>query len=376
MPVSYVLGIDVAPTRTHAATRTRLGDGWGQPEPLWLGEQAPSAASALFLDDEGYLLTGDAAAHAGAEIPSRLLTGFHQRIGDEVPIIVEGERFSPQSLSGVLVEGIVEHAAELAGGAPEQVVLTHPAGWGGYRRELLRRELTTAGITAVTLVPGPIAALHAHLPAPGPADTAAAVCEYGPDGVTVTLATASGASGWRQVTTAEGVAPAAAVSTVFALAHTASVPPKALAGIVFCGAIAPGSLPGRLPCPVFAGPHPELTTALGASAVTTSAPARRAEAAVETTLLPQPALAPEVSERPARPPVEITPFTLPERRGPGKLFGKRRPLAAAATVLTLTASILTITLTTHEATAGSNPRPAPPTSCARPGAAASAEGHC
>ncbi|GAA4529487.1 molecular chaperone DnaK [Amycolatopsis samaneae] len=372
--MSYVLGIDVAPTRTHAATRSRTGEGWGPPEPLWLGEQAPSAASALFLDDEGYLLTGDAAAHAGATIPSRLLTGFHQRIGDDVPIIVEGERFSPQSLSGVLVEGIVEHAAGLFDGPPEQVILTHPAGWGGYRRELLRRELATAGIAAVTLVPGPIAALHAHLPAPGPADTAAAVCEYGPDGVTVTLATASGASGWRPVTTAEGVAPAAAVSTVFALAHTASIPPKALAGIVFCGPIAPGSLPGRLPCPVFAGPHPELTTALGASVLTTSAPARRAVA--ETTLLPQPEAPPEVSERPARPPVEITPFTLPERRGPGRLFGRRRPLAAAAAVLALTASILTITLTTHEATAG--PHPAPPTSptCARPGAATSAEGHC
>ena len=59
--MSYVLGIDVAQGRTHAATCHRQDPGWGEPEPLWLGERTPAAASALFLDDEGYLLTGDAA---------------------------------------------------------------------------------------------------------------------------------------------------------------------------------------------------------------------------------------------------------------------------------------------------------------------------
>ncbi|WP_254896936.1 molecular chaperone DnaK [Amycolatopsis sp. Hca4] len=231
----YVLGIDVAQGRTHAATCRRQGPGWSEPEPLWLGERSPAAASALFLDDEGYLLTGDAAAQAGAQVPSRLLTGFHRRIGDDVPVLVEGEPFPPETLTTVLVEGIAEHAANLFGGPPQHLVLTHPGDWGGYRRDVLRRALAEAGFTAVTLVPGSVAALGAHLPVPGPGAQVAGVCEFGTDGVNVTLATASGAGGWQPGQTAEGVAPAAALSTLFALAGAASTSPKGLAGVVFCG---------------------------------------------------------------------------------------------------------------------------------------------
>lgn len=54
----YVLGIDIASTRTTAATCVNSGDGWGVPEPSWLGASGPAAASAVFLDDDGYLLTG------------------------------------------------------------------------------------------------------------------------------------------------------------------------------------------------------------------------------------------------------------------------------------------------------------------------------
>lgn len=224
--MSYVLGIDVAQGRTHAATCRRTRPGWGDPEPLWLGERTPAAASALFVDDEGYLLTGDAAAQAGARVPSRLLTGFHRRVGDDVPMLVEGEPFPPETLTTVLVEGIAEHAANQFGGAPDHLVLTHPGDWGGYRRDVLRRALADAGFPAVTLVPGSIAALGAHLPVPGPGATAAGVCEFGADGVNVTLATATGASGWQPAASAEGVAPAAALSTLFALASAASTSPR------------------------------------------------------------------------------------------------------------------------------------------------------
>ncbi|MEV7038824.1 molecular chaperone DnaK [Amycolatopsis sp. NPDC051061] len=376
--MSYVLGIDVAQGRTHAATCRRHGPGWGDPEPLWLGERTPAAASALFLDDEGYLLTGDAAAQAGARVPSRLLTGFHRRIGDDVPMLVEGEPFPPETLTTVLVEGIAEHAANLFGGAPRHLVLTHPGDWGGYRRDVLRRALADAGFPAVTLVPGSIAALGAHLPVPGPGATAAGVCEFGADGVNVTLATATGASGWQPAASAEGVAPAAALSTLFALAGAASTSPKGLAGVVFCGDVPPHALPARPPCPVFAGPVPPATTALGAAALAALRADHRGTPyeppAVETTLLPQVDTLGDLGERPPRPPIEITPFELPEKSSPMNLFRRRRPLAAAVLVLAAALSAVAITLTAREATAGPDPSPAP-SHCAGPGAP-SGEGHC
>lgn len=378
----YVLGVDVAHARTRAATRSRQADGWGTPEPLWLGTDSPAAATALFLDNDGYLLTGDAAAQAGASAPARLLTGFHRRIGDDVPVFVAGERFSPESLTAVLVEGIAEHAAAQLGGAPRHLVVTHPGDWGGYRRDLLRRALGESGFAAVTLVPSAIAALYAHLPEPGPDDQTAAVCEFGPDGVTVTLATATGAGGWVARTSTEGVAPGAAVSTAFALAHGVSVTPDALAGIVVCGEPGPGALPGRLPCLVFTAAQPALTAASGASSLAAQRlrpPARRDQPAAETTLLPRVADGPELAERPEPPPVEITPFELPEPGGAAKLLRRWRPLAAAAAVLAIGSSLLIALLTSHQATADKSPAPHPASlsSCARPaGAAPTGEGHC
>jgi hypothetical protein len=366
----YVLGIDVAQGRTHAAISHRQGPGWSTPEPLWLGERAPAAASALYLDDEGYLLTGDAAAQAGTRIPSRLLTGFHRRIGDDVPMAVEGESFPPETLTTVLVEGIAEHAANQFGGPPHHLVVTHPGDWGAYRRDVLRRALADAGFPAVTLVPGSLAALAAHLPVPGPGTEAAGVCEFGADGVNVTLATATGANGWQIGASTEGVAPAAAVSTLFALAGAASTAPKGLAGVVFCGDVPPHALPARPPCPMFAGPVPPATTALGAAALAglraDHRPTPQEPPAVETTLLPQVDTLGELGERPPRPPVEITPFELPERTSPLDLFRRRRPLAAAVLLVAAAVSGVLITITAREATAGPDQPPAP-SPCAQPG---------
>lgn len=379
----YVLGIDIASTRTTAATCVNQGDGWGVPEPLWLGARGPSAASAILLDEDGYLLTGDAATEAGQSAPARLLTGFHERIGDDIPVIVGGERFPAESLSAVLVDAAVDQAGERFGGKPQHIVLTHPVGWGSFRRDLLRRALAEAGFPRAALVPAPIAALHAYLAPQG--DVTAGVCEFGPDGAVVTIATA-GVNGWQPLTTVEGIGPAEAVGKVFELAHGAGVQPQAMAGIVLCGE-AP-AVPGRTPCPVFAASDPVLTVATGAANIA----ARRdlpqpgglrpgnAVATVETTLLPRVDAAPELTERPERPPVDITPFPLPEPKRTAKLLSRRKPLVAGAAVVILAATTLTLTLTTREATADKGPGAPPPTSstCApvTPGATPAPEGRC
>lgn len=378
----YVLGIDIASTRTTAVTCTNHGDGWGAPEPLWLGARGPSAASAVFLDDDGYLLTGDAAAEAGQTTPARLLTGFHERVGDDVPVIVGGERFSAESLSAVLVDAAVDQASEQFGGKPQHLVLTHPAGWGGFRRDLLRRALAEAGYPRATLVPSPVAALHAYLTPQGTGDVTAGVCEFGPDGVVVTLA-ASSINGWQPVRSVEGIDPGEAVGKVFELAHDAGVQPQALAGVVLCGEAAP--VPGRTPCPVFLASDPLLTVATGAVNIAARRDLPRpgnAVAAVETTLLPRVGAALELTERPERPPVDIAPFPLPEPTRTAKLLSRRKTLVAGAAVIVLAATTtLFLTLTTREATADKGPQapPATSSSCApaNPGATASSpEGRC
>ncbi len=193
----------------------------------------------------------------------------------------------------------------------------------------------------------------------------------------------SGINGWQPVKTVDGVDPADAVSKVFELAHGGGVPPQQLVGIVFCGEAPP--VPGRTPCQIFAASDPVLTVVTGAVNIA----ARRdipqpghAVATVETTLLPRVEAAPELEERPERPPVDIAPFPLPEPTRTAKLLSRRKPLAAGAAVIVLAATALLLTLTTREATADKGPEAPPPTSStcapATPGAAASPspEGRC
>ncbi|WP_281365050.1 Hsp70 family protein [Phytohabitans houttuyneae] len=44
----------------------------------------------------------------------------------------------------------------------EQVVVSHPAAWGAYRRELLHRALWEIGLADVTLLPEPVVAAESH----------------------------------------------------------------------------------------------------------------------------------------------------------------------------------------------------------------------
>ena len=69
---------------------------------------------------------------------------FKRRIGDPVPILVAGTPFSAQALTARLLSCVVATATEREGAAPDEVVLTYPANWGGYKRELLDQVIAMA----------------------------------------------------------------------------------------------------------------------------------------------------------------------------------------------------------------------------------------
>jgi hypothetical protein len=157
----YVLGIDINTSQTSAAIRARRGEVWSEPLKVPLGARSPATPSALYLDEDGYLLTGERAWDAGSLNPGRLITGFHERIGDDVPVVVGGEPFTPESLTAVVVGWIVEQVARNRREPAASIVLTHPGDWGPYRCEVLLNALRDTGIKNVTLTPGPLTAAGA-----------------------------------------------------------------------------------------------------------------------------------------------------------------------------------------------------------------------
>ncbi|GAA4450647.1 hypothetical protein GCM10023170_036710 [Phytohabitans houttuyneae] len=154
----YVLGIDIGGTTTTAAV-SRLGNaGWLAPEVVRLGARSTAVPSVLHVTGDGALTVGEPVQlDAG-----RVARGFVRRIGDDVPQIVGGEPCTPQALTAVLAMWVVERVLAHEGEPAEQVVVSHPAAWGAYRRELLHRALWEIGLADVTLLPEPVVAAESH----------------------------------------------------------------------------------------------------------------------------------------------------------------------------------------------------------------------
>ncbi|TDB71783.1 Hsp70 family protein, partial [Micromonospora sp. KC721] len=154
----YVLGIDIGCTTTAAAVARRWGAGWSAPEPVVLHAGSTTAPSTLHLSADGAMTLGVPAV-AG---DGRTVRCFAHRVGDDIPVVVDGDAYPAQTLTAVLAGWVAEQARVTEGGPAEAVVVSHPAGWGTHRRELLHRALTEIGLPRVTLLPAPVTVAEYH----------------------------------------------------------------------------------------------------------------------------------------------------------------------------------------------------------------------
>ena len=151
--MTYRLGVDLGTTFTAAA----VANG-GHPTMLGLGNRALQVPSVLYLASGGDLVVGEAAERRGLADPSRMVREFKRRIGDHVPILVAGVPFSPQALTAQLLRWVVRSGTDQLGEPPARIVLTYPANWGPYKRELLTQIVQLADVGEVTTCSEPEAA--------------------------------------------------------------------------------------------------------------------------------------------------------------------------------------------------------------------------
>jgi putative cell wall-binding protein/actin-like ATPase involved in cell morphogenesis len=151
--MSYVLGVDLGTTYTAAAVGRD-----GRVELAGLGDRGPTVPSILVLRDDGTLLAGDAAARRALEDPARTARQFKRRLGDSTPLVLGGTPFGAESLTGHLLAWVLARVAEQEGSPPEMLVITHPANYGPFKRDLLEQAAQLAGGPAPVLVPEPVAA--------------------------------------------------------------------------------------------------------------------------------------------------------------------------------------------------------------------------
>jgi Tol biopolymer transport system component/actin-like ATPase involved in cell morphogenesis len=152
--LGYCLGVDVGTTFTAAAIARD-----GRAEMAVLGSRTAAIPTVIFISaDEQEVLVGDAARRRLASDPTRVAREFKRRLGDATPIFVGETPRSAESLIAVVLRWVVDHVTEQEGGTPDQTVVTHPANWGAYRRELLDHAIHQADIGSVRTITEPEAA--------------------------------------------------------------------------------------------------------------------------------------------------------------------------------------------------------------------------
>lgn len=151
--MGYLLSVDLGTTFTAAA----LAAG-GSTRMVALGTRATVIPSVVALRADGAVLTGEAAERRAIAEPARAAREFKRRLGDPTPIVIGGTPYGAEALMAHLLRATIDLVAEREGAAPEKVVLSHPAGYGPYKLDLMRQVGHLAGLSTVGFITEPQAA--------------------------------------------------------------------------------------------------------------------------------------------------------------------------------------------------------------------------
>jgi len=192
MGVSYGLGIDVGTSTTAASVYRSNGHG---PElaAVQLGSDLGTVPSALFLGGDGRLRGGEGADRLALTDTDRVVRDFKRRVGEEAPLRVGDQLHPAHDLVAAMARWVVDEVTERENGAPERIVLTHPAHWSPDTTSLLIDALARVGLADVTLLTEPAAVAISHtFRSRTEAAATLAVCDLGGGTVDAAVVRSSG----------------------------------------------------------------------------------------------------------------------------------------------------------------------------------------
>lgn len=151
--MGYILGVDLGTTFSAAAIAR--GD---RVDVVSLGTRAPAIPSVVLLREHGEVLVGDAAERRALSEPSRTAREFKRRLGDPTPLLLGGTPYGAEALMAHLLRHIVELVTEREDSAPDLTVVSHPANYGPYKKDLLIETIRQADVGRVAFITEPEAA--------------------------------------------------------------------------------------------------------------------------------------------------------------------------------------------------------------------------
>jgi type VII secretion-associated protein (TIGR03931 family) len=149
----------------------------------------PLMSSAVYAAADGTLFVGQEADRQAAVDPSRYEPHPKRRI-DEAELLLGASVVTVRDVIRSVLSRAVAEGQRVGGVAVDQLVLTHPADWGGIRTRVLR-QAGNGLATRITLVPEPVAAAVFHAASFPSAHRTLAVLDLGGGTVDVSVVRAN-----------------------------------------------------------------------------------------------------------------------------------------------------------------------------------------
>ena len=128
--MSYHLGIDLGTTITTAAVH-RDGRSTSSRSASTARRCPPSCSGA----PRAHRWSATPPCGPPPTDPARAAREVRPALADPTPLLLDGAPFAAAALLGAMLRRVVDLVAEREGGAPDGIVLTHPATWGAAERE-------------------------------------------------------------------------------------------------------------------------------------------------------------------------------------------------------------------------------------------------
>ena len=153
--MSYSLGLSLGSSAVAASIVRDAPDGGAANDSA--PRQSQSVSSLVHIAADGTFLVGAAAERARVDDPCGAVDDYLRRVGDDVPIIVNGLAVQPEDLVASVIRWVTDQIESAEGEPPAAVAVAHPAGWGDYRRAVVTGALARVGLDGATLLSTPLA---------------------------------------------------------------------------------------------------------------------------------------------------------------------------------------------------------------------------
>jgi len=155
--MSRVIGIDLGTTFSVGAFMDN-----GKPEIIPNAEGARLTPSIVAFVESGRKLIGGLARTQATANPQHTIASIKRRMGTDYEIKVNGEKFTPQQISGLILRKIKEDAEEFFGEKVEKAVITVPAYFNDNQRQATIEAAACAGLEVMRIINEPTAASLAY----------------------------------------------------------------------------------------------------------------------------------------------------------------------------------------------------------------------